>query len=493
MKIPIAVIIFFAVIILQIFYVVDLYYNDQICLHDSISHLNHARRVVDNNYAGLGQLGHVWLPFVFLLYLPLVWNDFMWHSCLAGSIVSIISIAIASVFIYKLASEFYETKYAGIVAFAIFFMNPSVRYIGAIPMLEGPLLMPLAVSAYYFFLWIKTEMPRYIIFASISASVATLIRYEAWFIPLFYLILVPLILISRKRKYEFIEGNVFLVIPWAFLGIILWMAFLTAIFKDPLYFSGVEGVGGAAIRIGEHIASSTTDLIETTNGIFFAYSNVFGCFTLLSALIGAILICYLYRNWSISVFIILIVPFFFSFWRVHPVYMAESRHIIQNVLFIALLASTWVKVLSISKHKYLPVVLTIIIIFLNILFIPEPSVKHQLVELSEYHEIGINVGGYLKEHYTGGMILCSPADAGEIIIFYSYLSPKEFIEPHDRKLWEDALKEPWTKAEYVVMITGKEEQLRTYSLPPRWLEDENFKMHYIQAYSFQDYIIFKRK
>ncbi len=492
MKITIVVLIFFTVIILQTIYVVDLYHEDQICVHDSISHLNHAHRVVDNNYPGLSQLGHVWLPFVFLCYIPFVWNDFMWHSCLAGSIISIIFTAIASVFIYKLASEFYETKYAGLVAFAIFFMNPSVRYIGAVPMLECPLLMPLVISAYYLLLWIKTERPRHLIFASISASVATLIRYEAWFIPILYLVLVSLILVYRKRKYEFIEGNIFLVIPWAFLGIILWMTFLTAIFKDPLYFSSsVGGVGGTAIRTGEHMTSSSIDLIGTVNGIFFAYSNVFGYFTLLSALIGALLICYLYRNWSISIFIILLVPLLFSFWRVHPVYADEPRHIIQNVLFIALASSAWVKLLSVPKYKYLPAVLVVIIIFLNILFIPEPSVKHQLLGMSEYHEIGKNIGSYLEEHYTTGMILCSSSYAGESILFYSNLSPREFIDPYDQELWENALKAPWTKAEYVVMSTERE--VGANAIPSQWLDDENFKMHYIQVYSFSYYVIFKRR
>ncbi len=488
MKIRFEVMIFFVVIIIQIIYVVGLYNSNQICLHDSISHLNHGRRIIDENYPGWGQIGHIWLPLVFLCYVPFVWNDFLWHSCLAGSIVSIIFLAIASVFVYKLATELYETKYAGIVAFLIFFMNPSVRLIGAVPMFEGPLLMPLAGSAYYFLLWIKTERHRYLFFASMFASVATLIRYEAWFIPLLFFILVPLILIFRKRKYAFIEGNVFLVVPWAFLGVILWMAYLTVIFRDPFCFTGGDIIERGIIRTMEHTSQTSTDLIGISVGIFSAYSNIFGDFTLISAIIGIILVCCLYRNWSISIFIILLVPLLFSIWRVHPVYTDEPRHILQNIIFVSIGASAWIKLLSVSKFKYFLLTISIIIIVLNILFIPENAVKNQL-EPSGYHATENNIGRYLNEHYTGGMILCNPLWTGEYVIFYSNLSPREFIEPHDQDLWLDALKSPWEKAEYVVMSTGPEEE----PISERWLKNEEFEMHYIQVYSFGDYIIFKRK
>ena len=55
---------------------------------DAEAHLNHARRLIDSRTPGLDQLGTVWLPLPHLLALPLVSDDRLWHSGLAGAIPS---------------------------------------------------------------------------------------------------------------------------------------------------------------------------------------------------------------------------------------------------------------------------------------------------------------------------------------------------------------------------------------------------------------------
>jgi len=45
--------------------------------NDAASHLNIARRVVDNLTPGIAQIGTVWLPLPHLLMLIFAWNDFM--------------------------------------------------------------------------------------------------------------------------------------------------------------------------------------------------------------------------------------------------------------------------------------------------------------------------------------------------------------------------------------------------------------------------------
>jgi hypothetical protein len=53
--------------------------------NDARSHLDIGRRVVEGLKPGLAQLGSVWLPLNHLLMVPLIWNDWMWHSGFAGA------------------------------------------------------------------------------------------------------------------------------------------------------------------------------------------------------------------------------------------------------------------------------------------------------------------------------------------------------------------------------------------------------------------------
>ena len=54
--------------------------------NDARSHLDIGRRVVEGLKPGMAQLGSVWLPLNHILMIPLIWNDWMWHSGFAGCI-----------------------------------------------------------------------------------------------------------------------------------------------------------------------------------------------------------------------------------------------------------------------------------------------------------------------------------------------------------------------------------------------------------------------
>ena len=57
-------------------------------LGDTYAHMLIARRLFDNSTPGLAQLGGIWLPLPHLLMLPFIWNDYLWHTGLAGSFVA---------------------------------------------------------------------------------------------------------------------------------------------------------------------------------------------------------------------------------------------------------------------------------------------------------------------------------------------------------------------------------------------------------------------
>ncbi len=161
---------------------------------DGIAHLNIARRVVDIDERGFwphyAQLGSPWLPLPHLLMLFFIWQDFLWRSGLAGSIVSMICYVAAVLLIFEIGSSFggallldnanAKSWRAGAIAAAIFAFNPSLLYMQTTPMTELPFLASVALTVWLLMQWSLTDRSRLLILSGFAAALATLTRYEAW-------------------------------------------------------------------------------------------------------------------------------------------------------------------------------------------------------------------------------------------------------------------------------------------------------------------------
>src|SRR5260221_480451 len=91
---------------MSIWYFVYFYQNKLgLAYNDARSHLDIGRRVVEGLKPGLAQLGSVWLPLPHILMAPTIWNDFMWHTGLAGSLQSMISFVSIGILIYLYLKE----------------------------------------------------------------------------------------------------------------------------------------------------------------------------------------------------------------------------------------------------------------------------------------------------------------------------------------------------------------------------------------------------
>src|SRR5437867_3213294 len=75
---------------------------------DGVAHLNIARKIVDLDNSSLWsrymQLGSPWLPLPHLLMLPFIWNDFLWRSGLAGSIVSMLCYVLTTTLLFEMGA-----------------------------------------------------------------------------------------------------------------------------------------------------------------------------------------------------------------------------------------------------------------------------------------------------------------------------------------------------------------------------------------------------
>jgi len=157
---------------------------------DGVAHVNIARKVVDSPDDTLRQryiqIGSPWLPLQTVAMLPLVANDWMWRTGVAGSIVSMISFVIAAVSLYLLARSFYRKEDGRwrealpALSAAIFMLNPSALYMQSTPMSELVFISALVAAVYLLQRWLNDQSAKRLAIAAVGMTVATLARYEAW-------------------------------------------------------------------------------------------------------------------------------------------------------------------------------------------------------------------------------------------------------------------------------------------------------------------------
>ena len=76
------------------------YLKGLLLLPEERNYANIARRIIDSRTPGWSQVGTTWLPLPHLLMIPLVRNDWLWSTGLAGAIVSGVSMTTAAAFLF---------------------------------------------------------------------------------------------------------------------------------------------------------------------------------------------------------------------------------------------------------------------------------------------------------------------------------------------------------------------------------------------------------
>jgi hypothetical protein len=209
----------------------------QILLYiDAYSHMTIARRLFDNATPGLAQLGGAWLPLPHLLMLPFIWNDTLWRSGLAGSIPSMICYVVATIYLFLSARRLTHDSRASFVGTLLFILNPNILYLQSTPMSELVLVATLTSTAYYFLCWAQEGHPKDLIWAAACTFLATMARYDGWFLFGVALLLIPLVGWLKHQRWAHIEGHLLMFGTLGGLGILLWFLWCAIIFGDPLYF-----------------------------------------------------------------------------------------------------------------------------------------------------------------------------------------------------------------------------------------------------------------
>ena len=160
----------------------------------------------------------MWLPLPHALMMLFARNDWLWHTALAGSIVSGASFVVAGVFLYAAALRASGNRAAAFTAAAVFALNPNLLYLQSTAMTE-PLFLACLLGVLYFTVCFRdTQSWGAAAGAGLCALCGTLTRYDGWFLIPF----VTLFVLVAGKRHGLAKAIVFGLI--ASLGPLYWLA-----------------------------------------------------------------------------------------------------------------------------------------------------------------------------------------------------------------------------------------------------------------------------
>jgi hypothetical protein len=217
-----------------------LYYlrADQILLYgDAVAHINIARRVFDSRTPGPLQLGTVWLPLPHLLAMPFLIGDWLWQTGIGGSIPSLFAYVLGAVGIFRLVrglDDNHAARIAAWLAAIIFICNPSLIYLQTTAMTESLYLALFIWAVVYFSEFVRDSISTTILKCGWCLAAASLTRYDGWFLIVVVATGVLGVAILRRPvsrltviKFGLLAGA----------GPVLWLAYNTAVYRNPLEFA----------------------------------------------------------------------------------------------------------------------------------------------------------------------------------------------------------------------------------------------------------------
>src|SRR3989338_10678286 len=257
--------------------------------NDARSHLDIGRRVVEGLKPGLAQLGSVWLPLPHILMVPTIWNDFMWHSGLAGALVSMISFVATGLIILLFLKRLGVGRLGQLVGVALYVANLNILYLQSTAMTELLLMATMTAGAYELLSWTSNHDFLRLIKSAFWIMLSTLVRYDGWFL---FVVSFTLIagLTLKKYGYKVAEGTTVLFATLAGVGIAFWFLWNALIFKDPFYFAyGPFSARSQQQQLEQAgVLATKGNLWFSTKVYLFALAYNAGAFTAPAGIAGAV-------------------------------------------------------------------------------------------------------------------------------------------------------------------------------------------------------------
>jgi len=434
--------------------------------NDARSHLNIGRRVVEGLKPGLAQLGSVWLPLPHALMIPTVWNDFMWHSGLAGALISMISFVGTGLIIYQFLKQLGVGILGRLIGVLVFVANINILYLQSTAMTELLLIFTMTAGIYELVMWHKEEKILSLIKAAFWIMLASLVRYDAWFL-LFFAAILIIFHTFRRKGYKVTEGTFIFFATLAGFGVFLWLLWNQLIFKDALYF-----VFGPYSARAQQLQLEQAGVLATKGNFLlslkvYLYALIYntGAFTAVLGTLGMIAF-WLNKKISSSVRIAstaLLAPLLFN---ILALFLGHSVLFIQgisgdtwfNVRYGVMMLPSIAIFVGYLVHKLVPLRATIVGLFLFVTFFAFANVDAVTIDDARVGSSQKNVAevsGWLSQNTKDekGFVLISAA-SHDAIIFSSGLPMKRFIHEGTGAYWESATVSPDLWARWIIMRTN---------------------------------------
>lgn len=444
-------------------------HNDILLYDDAYSHMHIARSVIDSLTPGFGQLGSSWLPLPHLLMLPLIWNDYLYQTGLAGSILSMICYIIASLYLFLTARRLTKNSGASFVGALVFILNPNVIYLQTTPLSEPVCFATFAMAGFYFVAWAQDDRIEHLTFAAASVFLTTIARYDGWFLFLSMFVLVAAIGLVRRHSWRRIEGNLLIFGALGSFGIILWLAWNIIIFGDPLYFEhgAYSSHEQMQYTLPTQLAIVNHNLWQAVRYYSLACLSNLGPIVSILAVIAVVKFVVRRQNMPEMLaalsFLTPLIFYIFSFYSGQVIVLVPgvsslifnarfgSEAAIPAALFIATLANVVARLPKPQLNAILHFIFVIILIVQSAMII-----NNGIITLEE-GQYGLPctarqaVNFYLAQHYNGGLVLedtylLSPNESQEVGI-----PLRNIIYQGSGAYWRRALKDPGAVVDWIII------------------------------------------
>ncbi len=466
--------------------------------NDAASHLNIARRIVDNLTPGLSQIGTVWLPLPHLLMLLTVWNNFMWHSGLAGSIVSMASYVLTVVFVWKLIRLLTKNTLAAIAGALIVGTNPNFLYLSTTPMTEPLFLAGATLAVYALAKYITTKSIANLLQCGLSVLATTLVRYDGWFF--FASIAVMLYSwgwVTRGRKKA--EGALVLFLSIGGFGIVVWLLWNQAIFGDALYF-----MRGPYSALSQQNVIRSAGQLPTAGHIVTSLSyygwamvdSIGWAISVVTVASLAALVWFLRKSATWIILAALATPFVFN---VLALYFGQSglnipQAAINPGLFntryglLVIPAMAVIIGLAASYRKFVWIAMMAVVVQFGLFaYQGTPIVLADGLKGLATTSYTVEASHWLAQHYQGGLILTSLA-SHDAFVARTGLPMRTYVHEGTRQYWTNALAKPSASVNYIAMMSYPPDTVyKAISKLP------DFTEHFILVYQYGKFGIYQRR
>jgi hypothetical protein len=432
---------------------------------DAEAHLNIGRRVLDSRTPNGEQFGTVWLPSLHALMQPLVTRDDLWRSGLAGALVASACFVIGCWVLYLTFRRVFQSEAAGWTAALVPALNPNLLYLQATPMTEAVFLAGFAVLLYGLVVAEQEQNWMGIGIAAAGSLLASLTRYEGWFLIPF----AALVVLVRSGRQRWPRTAVF--VSLAMLGPVAWLAHNWWYWRDPLEFYRGEwsamAIYSRQLAAGMQPYPGDHDLPAAARYYWEAARAVSGWALLIAAAAGVVA---LWRRWHWSI-AWLAIPSVFYIWSIYssgtPIFVPNLwPHSYYNTRYglavLPLLAGLTAALVSAAPKRWKVAAAGLVAGagLIPWLLNPVPDAwicwKESQVNSEVRRAWTREAAHFLKGHYRMGTGIWMPFGDLTGILREAGVPLREALHEGNRPLFESALARPelFLRQEWVIAFSG---------------------------------------